>query len=221
MKKQGIGIAVVLFLAAWSPGNPSTEATLSILAQSNIYGAGLPSGSSMPSPSGGGGGVAPVALPIRPGENRVVTVSKVSGKLSFSDSRSTNGPDGNQFSYRIAAHRGISGFDTPWSGCLVGVFLEKEGPGASAPSPIDFQTRGVDFRSLAPEPGQVFYVGDGVTKDGYQQQFQVPPTAGVLYFGFADSYYAGAGPGFYGDNSGKVEITVKITSTKLDFPKVP
>ena len=106
-------------------------------------------------------------------------------------------------------------------GCLVGVFLEKEGPGSEAPKAIDLGAKGIDFISLSPQIGQVFFVGNGITKDGYTQQFRVPPTASCLYLGFADSYYSGAGPGYYGDNTGNVSITVRLSSTGLVFPTIP
>lgn len=220
-KRRAIGIAAVIGFVGFLHGNPTADSAFTISSHANIYGAGLPGDASMPAPSGGGGGVAPAAFPLTPGENQIITFAKASGTVDFGNASSPTGPDGGNFGYGIAAHRGISSFGAPVVGCLVGVFLEKDGPGAEAPKAIDLGAKGIEFTSLSPQIGQVFFVGNGITKDGYTQQFRVPPTASFLYLGFADSYYSGAGPGYYGDNTGQVSITVLLASTTLDFPKIP
>lgn len=218
---RAIPWTVLFFVGGIVLAGPAALSTFTISSHANIYGAGLPKGASMPGPSGGGGGVAPATFAVDSGKGQVVTFTDARGTVDFGNASSPTGPDGGNFSYRVWSHRGISAFRAPVVGCLVGVFLGEDGPGTEAPDAIDFGETGLDFRSLSPELGQVFFVGDGVTSDGYRQQFHVPGGAKVLYLGFADSYYSGAGPGYYGDNSGRVTISVRVDSTELTFPEVP
>jgi hypothetical protein len=144
-----------------------------------------------------------------------VTFSDVKHAVSY-ESGESNGPDGDQnagFDMNISSNGGISGLmDTDVYLYLVGVFLDHDQP-ASAPATLNF-TNDHSFKSLSPELGQVFFIGDGLTGTGTgtTQHFKVPKGATSLYLGFADAN-AGTGPcGYYGDNSGSLKGKVDFTS---------
>jgi hypothetical protein len=104
---------------------------------------------------------------------------------------------------------GISGFvDNNRIATLVGVFLDDAEPTNPAPASLDFSDGGVighGFSSLAPQLGQIFFIGDGLTGTGFgsQQVFIVPPTATRLYLGIPDNPYT--------DNSGAFVATFTIS----------
>ncbi len=94
---------------------------------------------------------------------------------------------------------------------LVGVFLAGPPP-ETAPATLDFSTaaRGVAFTELAPLPGQVFFIGDGLTGSGSgdTQTFLVPTGATHLYLGYADGASFQGAPGWYSDNTGGLDATI-------------
>ncbi|KRA38048.1 MULTISPECIES: hypothetical protein [unclassified Nocardioides] len=61
-----------------------------------------------------------------------------------------------------------------------------------------------------PGIGEVFFIGDGRTGDGDEQEIVVPDGAETLYLGFADGYSFQGVPGAYGDNSGSADIEVTL-----------
>lgn len=84
--------------------------------------------------------------------------------------------------------------------------------GGLAPPPVlDFGVIGLDFLSLAPVIGQVFYIGDGVTSGGVFQTFIAPTGATRLYLGIRDGFSFTGPPGACDDNDGadRVRIGVK------------
>jgi hypothetical protein len=99
------------------------------------------------------------------------------------------GPDGNLGADRsVAAVNVLSGisYRGDFSMPLVGVFLGASLPGV-APAALDF--RGVEnFQRVDPVPGQVFWIGDGLTGTGFGdvQEFGIPDGATRLVLGFID-----------------------------------
>lgn len=99
---------------------------------------------------------------------------------------------------------------------LVGVFLGAASPtGGPTPVALDF-SGGLSFASLAPQVGQVFFIGDGLTSDsnagdppGAIQKFYVPTGATRLYLGTSDGY------GWYNNNG---SFSVDIASTPVPEP---
>jgi hypothetical protein len=93
---------------------------------------------------------------------------------------------------------------------LVGVFLTDEPPSTSAPERLDF-TKRERFRTLAPEVGQTFFIGDGRGRT-----FRVPGGATRVFLGFADAYSDGhfyqGHPGYYGNNGGHLCVHVKAAN---------
>jgi hypothetical protein len=113
--------------------------------------------------------------------------------------------------------------DTDINTFLVGIFLDDNNPPlGSAPPDLRFYRSNAgsggiqdNFLSLAPQIGQVFFIGDGLTGQGTgaQQQFIIPTTATRLFLGFADtSFFCCGTPGAYGDNSGSLSVDLSITS---------
>ena len=200
----GAGLTVALSSSAGA----STVA-FKVSGTDNIWGAGL---ASAPDPGGFGGGAIPYQSQL-PRGTATVTFSKLKGTVSYGIG--TNGPDGasTAFDTNITSTGGISGLiDTDQYFYLVGVFLGKGQP-ATAPATLDF-TNDHSFKSLDPQLGQVFYIGDGLTRTGKgkTQRFVVPSGAKNLYLGFADAPNATGPCGAYDDNSGLLKGKVTFTS---------
>ena len=87
------------------------------------------------------------------------------------------------------AVEGISDLTAPIN-ALVGVFLDDEQPNHSAPpKALDFRSPASrEFTSLEPQLKQLFWIGDGKTKDGLAQEFAVPEGATRLYLATWDFY---------------------------------
>ena len=110
----------------------------------------------------------------------------------------------------ITSYKGISGvIHARKTMFLVGVFLTDAEPADPAPARLDFSNNEA-FATLAPVIGQTFFIGDGLTGTGAGtvQQFAVPDAATRLFLGFADGYGVHGSPGYYGDNSGSLGVTV-------------
>jgi len=57
--------------------------------------------------------------------------------------------------------------------------------------------------------GQVFFIGDGQADGGLgTQTFNIPAGATRLFLGMPDCFNASGPPGYYGDNSGSLSVTV-------------
>lgn len=131
------------------------------------------------------------------------------GALSFSASGSVrNGPccawrdpDGGEFfTHYVGAEHGISDINAPIN-ALVGVFLaDWSQVGEPVAEALDFSSIGLDFGYLAPQIGQVFFIGDGMTADGLVQQFGIPVGATRLFLGTMDGYT-------WNDNDGGFWVT--------------
>jgi hypothetical protein len=184
--------------------------TLEVPALANVFAAGI---EELPHPAGGGGGVFPTCVLI-PGGATALTIGSASGSASFAGSTDlASGPDGDTTgSYAggaIEAAGVVSGIAaSDRVGYVTGVFLG-DAPPSSAPQALDF-TADVDFSELAPELGQLFFIGDGQAADGTPQTFAVPEGATRLYLGIADAFAFVGPPGYWDDNLGGFTVEVRI-----------
>ncbi len=123
------------------------------------------------------------------------------------------GPDGNGTpgSSSISSFGGISGY-LGTQGALVGLFLDNAIPDGAAPARLDFSNTGlgVDFDTLSPDLGQVFFIGDGVTSLNVFQEFIAPVGATRLFVGITDAFGFNGAPGAFDDNDGSYRIKIGI-----------
>lgn len=188
----------------------AASAQVDVPGTANIYGAGhlVP-----PDPGGGGGGVLPTFIALAPAANRTVRFTSVSGDVDYGPCCPPNGADGVEGSGIVAAPLwdGLAGTDfSTRARFLVGVFLDDTEPTDPAPERIVFADGA--FTELAPGLRQIFFVGDGLTGTGAGdlQTFHVPDGATRLFLGYQDRYSTSPNvPGWYGDNSGSISVTVE------------
>ncbi len=132
------------------------------------------------------------------------------------------GPDGNGTpdSSSITSFGGISGY-LGTQGALVGLFLGDDIPNGTAPARLDFSTSGlgVDFTSLNPELGQVFFIGDGVTSSNIFQTFVAPVDATRLFVGITDAFGFNGAPGAFDDNDGSYRIRIGVNEVPQPTPE--
>ncbi len=86
---------------------------------------------------------------------------------------------------------------------LVGIFLDNSTPnGGSQPAGLDF-SGGLNFLTLSPGLGQMFWIGDGLTGtgSGLSQIFIAPAGATRLFLGTVDGFE-------WSNNSGAYDVTV-------------
>ena len=129
------------------------------------------------------------------------------------------GPGGNGASgSSLTSFGGISGYVGP-QGPLVGVFLTDAIPNGAAPAGLNFSPAGlgIDFASLSPALGQVFYIGDGRNAANAFQDFIAPVGATRLYLGIPDGFSFGGAPGAYDDNDGAYSVRIGVN----EVPAIP
>jgi hypothetical protein len=129
------------------------------------------------------------------------------------------GPGGNTpAGSNLSAFGGISSYLGP-QGPLVGVFLNDDVPNGAAPAGLDFRPEGlgIDFASLSPALGQVFYIGDGKTSGGEFQSFVAPGGATRLALGIPDGFGFVSAPGWYDDNDGGYRVRIGVN----EVPAIP
>jgi hypothetical protein len=129
------------------------------------------------------------------------------------------GPGGNTpAGSNLTAFGGISSYAGP-QGPLVGVFLDDSVPSGVAPSGLDFTPTGlgIDFASLTPTIGQVFYIGDGKTSGDVFQTFVAPAGATRLALGIPDGFGFVSAPGWYDDNDGNYRVRIGVN----EVPTIP
>jgi len=130
------------------------------------------------------------------------------------------GPAGNGLSgSNLTALGGISGYIGP-QGPLTGVFLSDGIPSSGpAPATLDFSPGGIgiEFTSLAPLLGQIFYIGDGVTSGNNFQEFTAPTGATRLFLGIPDGFGFVGAPGAYDDNDGSYAVRIGVN----EVPTIP
>lgn len=205
-------VRVILVFAMLVAASAAFAGSFTVGAQDDIF---LSGGNSYTNDGGGVGNVPTATFPVIAGQ--AITFSGVTGSWSCCSGGSTfNGPDGGPFAGGSTDLSPIDGHiagirDTSHTMFLVGLFLGSSLP-TVRPSRLDFSTTGLteSFTTLSPAPGQVFYIGDGLTGtgSGSTQTFIVPAGAVTLYLGVADGFDFTGLPGFYGDDVGSVSGTV-------------
>ena len=210
MTKYSLFLCVAAVMLALSSQASATN-TVAVSANGDLYASGQPDGIACCA-----GDTTPTNSPT------LAPITLVAGDyLTFSTTGSaTNQPgpvyataDGNTGStYNLYADygTGISGPTDIHLAGLAGVFLGSSTPSGAAPG----QLSGTTFASVAPELGQIFFIGDGLTGtgNGSVQTFYVPQGATRLYLGVADN-------GGYFDNSGN--ITASITQEAVSSAPEP
>lgn len=129
------------------------------------------------------------------------------------------GPGGNGAAgSSLSAFGGISSYVGP-QGPLVGVFLSDDIPNGAAPAGLNFTPAGlgIDFASLAPALGQIFYIGDGKNAADAFQDFIAPTGATRLFLGIPDGFGFGGAPGAYDDNDGSYRVRIGVN----EVPAIP
>lgn len=175
--------------------------SVTVHASANIFGAGRAVG---PGPAGGGGGSAPPGWKLSPGLREVV-FTDISGKVlpTAIDSKSMGAAGRFEGTTDVESYRGISGIKHRRNTMfLVGVFLTDARPSGKAPPSLDV-TRWPSSGTIETKIGQTFLIGDGKNLT-----FLVPEGATRLFVGFADSYAFVGPPGWYGNNSGELQVTL-------------
>ncbi len=186
--------ASVLTIAAMAAPASATPITVVVPGTSDIWLAGMPPGTTA-SISDTSPGQSPVLVPLgfEPGD---ILTFDVFGGISNGPCCALAPPDGlgltthglNRRSHRTGAENGISDLSAPVNS-LVGVFLDDALPNLTpAPPMLDFIVLGTDFASLSPVLKQVFFIGDGHTRDNVIQEFVVPLMATRLFLGTMDGY---------------------------------
>jgi hypothetical protein len=130
------------------------------------------------------------------------------------------GPGGNGLSgSNLTAFGGISGYLGP-QGPLTGVFLDDNAPSSGPPATLDFTPGGlgIDFLTLAPALGQVFYIGDGLTSGAVFQEFTAPSGATRLFLGIPDGFGFVDAPGAYDDNDGAYRVRIGVNQVPTPEP---
>ncbi len=131
------------------------------------------------------------------------------------------GPSGNGLTgSSLTSLGGISGYLGP-QGALAGVFLSDAIPLTGAPGTLDFSPTGVgiDFATLMPELGQIFYIGDGKNASNDFQTFIAPTGATRLVLGIPDGFGFNGPPGAYDDNDGSYRIRLGINEIPTEVPE--
>jgi hypothetical protein len=114
---------------------------------------------------------------------------------------------------------GIASFRGPIN-ALVGVFVNANVPGGTAPAGFDFNTAGATSQAtLSPQLNQVFFIGDGVTgtATGATQQFVIPAGATRLFLASSD----GAGASFNNSGSFNVSVSDSAATPLVTPPSAP
>ena len=206
MPRIAIALALAVGLLVTGASASTTLGSKTVLGQANIFGAGR---AAAPEPGGGGGGVLPPVWRLPQGSALVVTFPRITGKVTpIVGEAPMNGPAGDHRGpTNITSLKGISGIMHFTNGMfLVGVFLTDSAPQRPAPPRFDF-TETEHFHVLAPQIGQTFFIGDGK-----RRSYRVPSTATRLFVGFADGFFYQGAPGWYGNNAGRVRVTVEVTT---------
>jgi hypothetical protein len=208
--KAAFALAVATGLLATGAVASTGPARQPVPATANIFGAGY---TTAPQPAGGGAGTLPPVWRLPRGATRFVTFPRVTGRVTpivsgTHGAAPYNGPGGDKAGPTdVSSWRGISGIVHRKNGMfLVGVFLTDAEPKRPAPPRLDFTDK-ERFVLLAPRIGQAFFVGDGKGR-----RYRVPAGATRLFLGFADGFLYQGNPGWYGNNAGSLNVTVKVTT---------
>jgi hypothetical protein len=92
--------------------------------------------------------------------------------------------------HTLGSMHNISNINAPINS-LVGIFLDDKTPSqrSVAPGTLDFGEAALrNFKTLAPQLGQIFFIGDGRDANGKLQGFTVPQGTTRLYLAIWDAY---------------------------------
>lgn len=225
-RKVFAALAVALLAAVSLPAQ--NQVSLTVDARMDIYRAG--------GYDDGSNGIDPVVFSFPARAWRTMTLPSVGGAWSCNNIVAPFNADGIRAYPATACYPTsipgpvgkTSGYElTDFTGALAGVFLNNAliRPTRSALRfyATDNSLGGVraDFISLSPSIGQVFFIGDGLTRTGAGklQTFFVPPTATHLYLGYVDSCTSTVptAPGCFADNAGSLNVTVRLQDYAPDW----
>jgi hypothetical protein len=218
MKMQS-RFGLVLLVSGLS-GSPAGAVTLTVLGNANPNLAGRAdgyaccSGDSVPTQAP----AQVVGLAFSAGDTLVFSAT---GGVAVGPSvPSTNTPDGVSGFSMTNYGDGISAPTSVRVSALMGVFLGAGDPsGGATPAQLSFAT-GLDFASLSPGIGQIFFIGDGRTSSAFDanaplgalQLFQVPTGATRLFLGTSDGF------GWY-NNGGSFLVDVRLAGGPPPVPE--
>lgn len=201
----GVGAVGVTTAVVLLTGGGSTE-QYDLPATADIYLAGASDdvAATMSDP-----GTSPLRIALDgAGTVRFPSVSGELGACSGCEPESVDGGSVTFTSTNLVALNGISGvLHEDRTLFVVGVFLGDDDPDQD--DQVDLSGANSE-ENQEPEIGEVFFIGDGQTDGGDEQQVAVPDGAETLYLGFADGFAFQGTPGAYGDNSGSVDIEVTL-----------
>lgn len=189
---------------------PDTGITVTIPATSNIFGAGL---SSVPNfgAGGTGNGTLPPGVGLPTGTGRTIRLLDAAGGIRFFPAENpTCPPDGKPVAETSwGTWGGLTGPITERRCALAFVFLSDDARPPTAPPAYD--SGDLSDAYIAPEIGQIFQVGDGLTPAGEVQLIFVPDGATRVFLGeLARFNDANPEPGWYGDNTGTHEVIFEV-----------
>jgi hypothetical protein len=200
--------AIPISLCLVSISAEAATATLVVPGTSNIFRA---PGASV------GNGIDPPRFDFTAGPDQVLTFESVTGTTGCCGPASIRiGPDGGFGATNgvtdVEGARGIAGGLLNQQMFLSGVFLDSTDLPTTGSRQTDFRnTR--QQPSYSPALNRSFFIGDGFSNAGVQQQFFVPAQADMLVFGFLDAFGFVGEPGTYDDNIGALTATFGISST--------
>lgn len=196
--------------------------TVAIDGRANVFAAGLAAVPTFFEWDGMPSGVLPTLLSLPSGTGRSLQVTAVTGGVTCcGNDIPPAGADGGGYpGHNVNGYGGVSGIVVNRFLFLSGVFLGDDPLATPAPPPLDFASGlGASFISVAPQIGQLFYIGDGRRGIGDAsaplQTFFVPDGATRLFLGFADRGAESADPAFYNDNGGSLQATFAVTAPSV------
>jgi len=185
MRRVLFPLLIVSASLAVAPG-----ATITVPGTSNVWLAGMPTGS-----SGGAGDLVPPQSPVL--ANTVITFAAGDQIFFFASGAVGNGPgtplespDGSitiLTSHSFGAQNGIADVGAPLNS-LLGVFLDNTQPSLSgAPSPLTWSDQGFGgYALLTPGLKQPFFIGDGLDLSSFPHGVVAPAGATRLFLGTMD-----------------------------------
>ncbi len=185
--------------------------TYQIPATSNPFLAGMPANATITYP--GSVDKAPAQAPVQlvPTDSSCFQAGRalyfrVDGKIAFGDlpdqSSNADGIANQIVGHSLGTINRIADVQAPINS-LIGVFLDASAPDQRSllvPN-LDFGREGRrNFKSLSPQVGQIFFIGDGKDSLGTMQAFMIPAGATRLYIAIMDQYE-------WNNNLGKLSVS--------------
>jgi len=230
MRLEKISTTLLVALLGATSLPAQDQVSLTVDATMDVYRAG--------GYNDGSNGIAPVVFTFPAHAWQTMTFPSVGGAWGCQNGLPENGADG-IISGPCLAQGGPTNFSsigpfsgihlTDFQGPLVGMFLADTLP-VSPPAALRFYASNnsdggiqTDFLALAPQIGQVFFIGDGLTGTGTGsiQTFYVPDDATHLYLGYLDNCKApnNTTPSCYSDNVGSLNVTARLQQYRLEWIK--